>query len=114
MLIGLEASRRNPGRLRRRTRRLPVFPGQERVEAVDGDRGTQQTPVFLGCPNDSGAPRREDPLVRPGGEEIAAERVEVFVLSAQAMNAVQHEEHAVALAAVAIHVGYRLRQGANR
>jgi hypothetical protein len=30
------------------------------------------------------------------------------------MNAVQHEEHALVLVAVAIHVGYRLRQGANR
>src|SRR6185436_12441860 len=70
VLEGLEPAGRDPGDALRRIRRALVFPGAEGLELVESrDRRADPSPVLLRHPNDTGAARREDPLVRAGRRE---------------------------------------------
>src|SRR5262249_40576815 len=110
VLVRLEAAGRNPRRLRGRLRCLLLLPGRKWLGAIEGwNRGSQQTPVLCGRPDDAGAPRREDPLVGAGSGEVAAELRERFFLVAKTVRGVQHHEYPVLFAAAGIGIGHDLR-----
>src|SRR5262249_23056685 len=91
VLVRLEAAGRNPRRVRGRLRWLLLLPRRERLRAIEGrDRGSQQTPVLRGRPDDAGAPGREDPLVGASCGEVTPELCERFLLVAETVRGVQH------------------------
>src|SRR5438876_207328 len=115
VLVGLEAARRDPGRAGRSPRRMAILPGRKRLGAVEArDRRAQQRPVLLRRPDDAGAARRKNPLVRARGGEVDAQPGERHILVPESMHRVQHHEHALALAAVAVCLGDGLCQRAHR
>ena len=66
------------------------------------------------APDQAGAARAEDPLVAAGDEEVAAEIGDGLLLDAEAVHAVDAQEHAIGLGALLVHVGERVGHAADR
>ena len=65
-------------------------------------------PRLGAAPDHAGAARAEDPLVAAGDEEVAPEVGHGLLLDAEAVDAVDAEEHAVVRAAALVQVGERV------
>ena len=99
---------------RQRLGRLPLHPQLEGRPFERRDDPLMPLPGVGAAPDDPGAARAEQPFVAAGDEEVAAEIPDGLRLDAEAVHAVDAQEHAIGLGALLVHVGERVGHPADR
>src|SRR5262245_26573336 len=92
-----------------------AFPRLEDVwRTKRWNHGTHAPPDCRFCPNKSGAARPKQPFVGTGRECVAANNGDLRIFHAEAVHAIDDQEHTILFIASAIYIGERLGDARDR
>src|SRR6516164_3368557 len=108
MFERLETARRKPRRSRRSRRLMVLLPRSKKVRRTERwNHWAHSFPNLRLCPNETGAPRTEQPFVCAGRKRVASQRGDLWIFHANPVHAVNDQQHTILFVAVAVY----FRQG---